>query len=89
MHEASLIQGLMRQLQNLAQAQGAERVTALKVKVGALTHCSREHFLEHFQQASQGTFAEGARVEVEVSEDEYEPYAQSIILDEFEITYAE
>lgn len=89
MHELSLIQGLMRQLRNLAEAQGAERVTAVKVKLGALTHCSPEHFREHFNQAAQGTFAEGARVEVEVSTDEYEPYAQNIILDEFEITYAD
>lgn len=89
MHEFSLIQGLMRQLQNLAAAQGAERVTAVKVKLGALTHCSPEHFLENFHQAAQGTFAEDARVEVEVSTDEYDPYAQKVLLDEFEIPYVD
>lgn len=88
MHEHSLIQSLMAQLQNLAKAEGAERVTAVRVKVGALTHCSREHFLEHFAHAAQGTFAEGAHVEVEVSTDELDPHAQNILLDEFEITYA-
>jgi hydrogenase nickel incorporation protein HypA/HybF len=84
----SIIQSLMRQLQNLAQIHGAERITAVKVKVGALTHCSREHFLEHFAQAAQGTSAEGARVEVEMSTDEWDPHAQNIVLDEFEISYA-
>jgi hydrogenase nickel incorporation protein HypA/HybF len=88
MHELSQIHGLMRQLQSLAQAHGANRVTAVKVKVGALAHCSPEHFREHFAQASQGTLAEGARVDVELASDAFDPQAQNIVLDEFEITYA-
>jgi hydrogenase nickel incorporation protein HypA/HybF len=88
MHELSLIHGLMRQLQKLAQAHGADRVTAVKVKVGALAHCSPEHFREHFAQASRGTVAEGARVDVELALDEFDPQAQDIILDEFEISHA-
>lgn len=88
MHEMSLMQGLMRQLQKLAVDHDAERVTAVRVKVGALTHFSKEHFLEHFVHAARGTLAEGARVDVEILEDEYDPNAQNILLDEFEISYA-
>ncbi len=86
MHESSLMQGFMQQLQTLAQQNQAERVTAVRVKVGALTHFSAEHFLEHFEEAAKGTLAEGATVDVELLEDIDDPRAQDIVLDEFDIT---
>jgi hydrogenase nickel incorporation protein HypA/HybF len=86
MHEASYMKGLMQQLQSIAEEHQAKQITGLRVKVGALTHFSKEHFIEHFVQAAQGTLAEGAKVEVELLDDESAPHALDIILDQCEIT---
>lgn len=69
MHEASLMTGLLRQVDAIARAEGARRVTALKVSLGALSHIGAEHFAEHFARAALGTIAEGARLEIEASRD--------------------
>jgi hydrogenase nickel incorporation protein HypA/HybF len=80
MHEFSLITDLMRKITAIACEQGASRVSGVKVKLGALAHISAEHFREHFQQAALGTAAEGARLDIDVSTDESDPYAQDILL---------
>jgi hydrogenase nickel incorporation protein HypA/HybF len=69
----------------MARDQGAQRVVALKVKVGALSHISPEHFREHFETAAAGTIAEGVRLEIETLTDEYDPHAQDILLDSVEL----
>jgi hydrogenase nickel incorporation protein HypA/HybF len=45
-----------------ATAEGAERVTRIRVRLGALAHFTPEHFREHFEEASGGTVAENAAV---------------------------
>jgi hydrogenase nickel incorporation protein HypA/HybF len=46
---------------------------------------SAEHFLEHFAQASAGTLAENARLDISVSEDTQDPCAQDIVLESVEV----
>ena len=85
MHEFSLINDLMRKIETIARDQGAGRVVALKVKLGALSHISAEHFCEHFEAAARGTIAEGGRLEIETLTDESDPHAQDILLDSVEL----
>lgn len=85
MHEASLMRGLMRRIEAVAAAEGAARVVAVAVRLGALSHMSASHFAEHFEQAAVGGIAEGARLDVAVSEDTAEPFAQDIVLEGIEI----
>ena len=85
MHEFSLINDLMRKIESIARDQGAQRVVALKVKLGALSHISAEHFREHFEAAATGTIAERARLEIETLTDEYDSHAQDILLDSVEM----
>lgn len=85
MHEAHLMADLMRQINDMAKAERAKRITGVSVWLGALSHMSREHFAEHFQWASRGTLAEGARVEVVVSDDLRDAQAQGIILRAVEV----
>ena len=85
MHEFSLINGLMRKIESIACDQSAGRVVALKVKLGALSHISAEHFREHFEAAARGTIAEGGRLEIETLTDESDPQAQDILLDSVEM----
>ncbi len=69
MHEKSLMDDLMRKIFALAQEQKAKKITRVQVKLGALSHMSKEHFKEHFDIAAQGTIAEGAKIEAEESQD--------------------
>ena len=85
MHETSLMNNLMRQIKLLATENDAKRVSGIKVKLGALTHFSKDHFKEHFEIAAKGSIAEGADLEVELLSDENDPNAQDIFLDEMEI----
>jgi len=85
MHEASLINDLMRRVADVAAAQGAARVVAVDVWLGALSQFSPEHFREHFEDASRGTPAEGADLHVTLSDDTAHRDAQSVLLQSVEV----
>jgi hydrogenase nickel incorporation protein HypA/HybF len=84
-HEFSLINDLIRKIESIARDQGARRVVTLKVKLGALSHISAEHFREHFEAAARGTIAEGGRLEIEALTNEYDPHAQDTLLESVEL----
>jgi hydrogenase nickel incorporation protein HypA/HybF len=85
MHEASLIAGLMRRLDDVARGENAKRVVGVSVWLGALSHMSEEHFAEHFDRAARGTIAEGARLSATVSDDIAHPNAQDIVLESVDV----
>ena len=85
MHEKSLMDDLMKKILLLAEREQAAKVTKIRVKLGALSHMSKEHFQEHFEIASQGTLAEGAEIEAEESEDLHDPDASSVILKNIDV----
>lgn len=85
MHEASLMKTLMRRVEDLAREHGARRITRIAVKLGALSHFSPDHFREHFEQASRGTVAEGASLEIELLTDISDPRAQDVIVESVDI----
>lgn len=85
MHEQALMNDLMRKITSEAQAQGGSRVTRIRVRLGALSHFTDDHFREHFVDASQGTIAEGAAVEVELAVDPTEENAQDVVLESIEL----
>ena len=80
MHEFSLMADLMRKIEQVAADNDAERVTRVRVWLGALSHITPEHFREHFEDGTRGTVAQGAELEVEASDDEAHPEAQQILL---------
>jgi len=84
-HEASLMKTLMRRVEDLAREHGARRITRIAVKLGALSHFSPDHFREHFEQASRGTVAEGASLEIELLTDISDPRAQDVIVESVDI----
>jgi hydrogenase nickel incorporation protein HypA/HybF len=85
MHEASLMNGLMRQIETIALGEGASKVTMVKVWCGALSHMTEAHFAEHFEQAAKGTLAEGAKLDVTVSEDMTDDRAQDVMLESIDV----
>lgn len=85
MHEFSLMADLLRKVERLAKDADAERVTAVRVKLGALSHITPDHFREHFEEAIVGTVADGAKLDIDQSEDERAPNAQDILLESVDI----
>lgn len=85
MHEASLMENLMQRIGEIAEAEHARRVTGVSVWLGALSHFSEEHFAEHFERASNGTIAAGARLNVVVSDDTQDADAQEVLLESVEV----
>jgi len=80
MHEASLMNDLIRKVLSLSNSRGGGRVTAVQVRLGALSHMSPDHFRHHFDQAAAGTIAEGASLRIEESTDLNDPNAQGLLL---------
>jgi hydrogenase nickel incorporation protein HypA/HybF len=85
MHEASLLQDILGKIESVARQNEVERVLKVRVRLGALSHISAEHFREHFEAAVPGTAAEGAELEIEVLSDIHDPLAQEIVLDSVEL----
>jgi hydrogenase nickel incorporation protein HypA/HybF len=85
MHEKAVMDDLIREIGERAAAEGAVQVTAIRVRLGALSHFTPEHFQEHFIDASRGTLAEGASVDAESTTDLADPAAQGVVLESIEI----
>jgi hydrogenase nickel incorporation protein HypA/HybF len=87
-HERKLMDDLMQKIDFEAAAAGAQRVTKVRVRLGALSHFTEAHFREHFVDASRGTVAEGAEVTAELRTDPTEPQAQGVVLESIEVEVA-
>lgn len=85
MHEMSLMNNLMRQIEALAREHDATTVSGIKIRLGALSHFSKEHFKEHFDIVAKGSLAEDARLDIELLTDENDPLAYDIVLEEIEV----
>ena len=85
MHELSLVASLCAQAEAAACADGARRVTALTVRLGALSHLSPQHLRDHLARAAAGSMLEGARLDVTVGTDPADPAAQEIELVSLEV----
>ncbi len=85
MHEASLMNDLMSKILAAVETSGV-RVTRVSIWLGALSHMSPAHFREHYEDAAKDTPAEGAKLDISVSDDMNHDNAQSIILESIEVT---
>lgn len=85
MHEQALMKDVMREIEEVALAGGAVRVTRIGVRLGALSHFSPEHFREHFVDVSRDTIAEGAEVDAVVEQDIADPRAGDVVLERVEV----
>lgn len=85
MHEQAVMRDLFRKIEEVAQASGAERVTRIEVRLGALSHFTPEHFTEHFADVSRGTIADGADVSAVLDADLSSPRAADVVLESVEV----
>ncbi len=65
MHELSICQALITQVEDLAREQGAERVLALTVGVGALSGVEARLLKQAYPIAAAGTLAEGSELNID------------------------
>ncbi|MGZ4289779.1 MAG: hydrogenase/urease maturation nickel metallochaperone HypA [Gaiellaceae bacterium] len=89
MHQRALMTDLMREIEAVARADGATRVTRVSVRLGALSHFTPEHFREHFVDASRGTLADGADVDALLENDLEGPRAAGVVLESVEVEVSE
>jgi len=87
MHEASLINDLIRRIEQLADGQKGNRISAVHVWLGALSHMSKSHFVDHFKLAANGSVAGHALLNITVSTEITHPDAQHIILESVEFEH--
>jgi hydrogenase nickel incorporation protein HypA/HybF len=85
MHEASLMMNLMHRVEEIARNERAQRIVSVSIWLGALSHISAEHFTEHFERAAAGTPAEGARLDIKVSNDPRHVNAQDVMLENVQV----
>ncbi len=86
MHEDSMMADLLKKIEAVARDNGG-RVVSIRVKLGALSHITRELFEEHFLIRTRGTPVEGARLKVEQMTDTANPNAQEILLESIELAF--
>ena len=76
---------LVRKVLAVAEAEGATSVTRIRVRLGALSHFTPEHFREHWVDASRGTLAEGAKVDAALDAELAGEAAQGVVLESVEV----
>jgi hydrogenase nickel incorporation protein HypA/HybF len=88
-HELATIRDLVAKVEQIARENDAARVVRIKVRLGALSHFTPEHFEEHWVDAAAGTIAEGCKIESEFCEDIQDPNAQGVVLEDVEIALSQ
>jgi hydrogenase nickel incorporation protein HypA/HybF len=69
----------------VAEAERAASVARIRVRLGALSHFTPEHFVEHWVDATRGTVAEGAAVDATMDDDLTGEAAQGVVLESVEV----
>ena len=85
MHERALMRDVLARVQEAARTERASRVTGIRVRLGALSHFTPEHFREHFEDAARGTVAQGAAVVAVLESDIAHPHASDVLLESVEV----
>jgi hydrogenase nickel incorporation protein HypA/HybF len=84
-HERAVMQQLVRRVVEVAAEQNADAVTGIRVRLGALSHFTPEHFREHFVDTARGTPAEGAAVDAVLSVNPTAAHADGVVLENVEL----
>lgn len=85
MHEASLISHLIRKIESIVPSKSVRKVVGVTLRVGPLCATNPNHLRDHFLLAARGTIAEGAKLEIETTDDPADPNAASVILRSIEV----
>jgi hydrogenase nickel incorporation protein HypA/HybF len=64
MHESKLVTDIISAIESAASANDVDQVEIVRIEIGALSHVTADGFSGHFILASQGTVADGARLDI-------------------------
>lgn len=85
MHESSLMRDLLHKIEAIARKERVMAVTSVRIRLGALSNMSPEHFREHFDAVKHGSIAEHAELEFVVLDDVHDPAAQDIVIESVDV----
>jgi len=85
MHEEAMLKDVVRKAAEVAQREGAVRVTRVRLWVGARSHLEGPELRDRWASAVTGTALSGAEVEVEASSDRGDPNAERVILQSLDV----
>ena len=80
MHEEAILRDLVRKVEEVARTNGSVRVDRVRIWVGALAHLSEGQARNRWSTLTQGTVAEGSRLEIELSSDLADPQSTGVVL---------
>jgi len=67
MHELSICQSLLRQLEEIASTHNARKVIRVCLRIGPLSGIEPQLLAQAFPLVSAGTFAEGAMLQIDIA----------------------
>ena len=67
MHEMALAQSMLEIVEQAAREDGARRVAAVRIEIGALSHVEPDALRFCFDVVTRGSLANGARLDVEIT----------------------
>jgi hydrogenase nickel incorporation protein HypA/HybF len=82
-HERKVMDDLVAELGRVAAREGP--IERVRVRLGALSHFTPEHFREHFEDATRGTPLAGVDVESRLSDDVDDPAATGVVLESVDV----
>ncbi len=65
MHELPVVNHILEIVLRHAQSANAKTITAVRLRIGALSELEDEWFIRYFEYVSKGTPAEGAEINIE------------------------
>jgi hydrogenase nickel incorporation protein HypA/HybF len=80
MHEEALLHDLARAVREVTEGSDIRRIVRVRMWVGALSHLTEPVLRERWPGVVAGTAAEGAALDITVSDDLDDPRAQSVVL---------
>ena len=69
MHESKVVVDVLSAIERAADANDVKHVEVVRIEIGALSHVTPDGFAGHFTLVSEGTLAEGARLDITKSDD--------------------
>lgn len=85
MNEQAAIKHLILQIDALTRIEQVTKVVTVKVRLGALSGISSDSLRQEFVREAQGTFAEGATLEITNPNDPNDPRADDVVLEDVEM----
>lgn len=85
MHEYLLVRDMLRNIEAAAREQHALRVVSVHVQIGSMSVVTTEGLQRNFRSLAQGTLAERAYLEIDISTDKFDPLACEVVLKSIQV----